>query len=128
MKVKTRSGTDSIIALTSIWQIVLLGEVAHIMCTRKYIIKDKIEKIAIERYRQNGLGITFEDIKKEFLINKRKAQRTLKYLHEGDIIFTASDLISEGINILQNKSPQQYFPTCIKAVIIEDLGKRKNVL
>jgi len=38
------------------------------------------------------------------------------------------DLILEGITALQNKSPQQYFPTCIKAEIIEDLGKRKSVL
>jgi hypothetical protein len=95
---------------------------------RKYISKDNVEKIAIGKYRENGLGITFEDIKIEFSVNKGKAQRTLKYFHEQKVLFTANDLIIEGIPALQNKSPQQYFPTCMKAEIIEDLGKRKSVL
>ncbi|MFY9871677.1 MAG: hypothetical protein WAK17_18340, partial [Candidatus Nitrosopolaris sp.] len=97
------------------------------MSIRKYISKDDVEKIAIDRYRENGLGVTFQDIEREFSVNKTKAQRTLKYLHEGDVLFTANDLILEGITALQNKSPQQYFPTCIKAEIIEDQGKRKSV-
>jgi hypothetical protein len=95
---------------------------------RKYITKDNVEKIAIDKYQENGLGITIGDIEREFSINKTKAQRTLKYFHEGDVLFTATDLIVEGITALQNKSPQQYFPTCIKAEITEDLGKRKSVL
>jgi hypothetical protein len=94
----------------------------------KYITKDNVEKIAIERYWENGLGITFEDIEREFSVNKVKAQRTLKYFHGRDILFTANDLVIEGTSILQNKSPQQYFPTCIKSKIVEDLNKRKNVL
>ncbi|MGA9149930.1 MAG: hypothetical protein WBZ36_05070, partial [Candidatus Nitrosopolaris sp.] len=97
------------------------------MSIRNYITKDKLERIAIDKYRENGLGITIGDIGREFSVNKAKAQRTLKYFHEGKILFTANDLIIEGISILQNKSPQQYLPTCIKAEIIEDLSKRKNV-
>jgi hypothetical protein len=46
---------------TSFWQIVLLGEVAQILHLRKYITKHNVEKIAIEKYKKNGLGITFED-------------------------------------------------------------------
>jgi hypothetical protein len=61
-------------------------------------------------------------------VNKTKAQRKLKYFHERDVLFTAKDLTLEGISILQNKSPQQYFPTCIKAEIVENLNKRKSVL
>jgi hypothetical protein len=57
---------------------------------------------------------------------KVNAQRMLKYFHERDVLFTANDLILEGISKLQNKSPQQYFPTCNKAEIIEDLSKRKK--
>jgi hypothetical protein len=95
---------------------------------RSYKTKDIVEKIATEKYRKNGLGITFEDIGREFSVNKTKAQRKLKYFHERDILFTAKDLILEGINILQNTSPQQYFPTCMKSEIVEDLNKRKNVL
>jgi hypothetical protein len=95
---------------------------------RKYITKDSVEKIATEKYRENGLGITFEDVKGEFSVNKGKAQRTLKYFHGRYVLFTANDLILDGLNILENKSPQQYFPTCIKAEIIENLSKRKSVL
>jgi hypothetical protein len=98
------------------------------MSTRKYVPKDNVEKIAIDKYRENGLGITIGDIEREFSVNKAKAQRTLKYFHERTVLFTAKDLIAEGITILQNKSPQQYFPTCIKSEIIEDLSKRKSVL
>src|SRR5205807_3522704 len=99
-----------------------------IMSTRKYVTKDNVEKIAIDKYRENGLGITIGDIEREFSVNKAKAQRSLKYFHERKVLFTANDLIIEGITILQNKSPQQYFPTCIKAEIIEGLRRRKNVL
>jgi hypothetical protein len=94
------------------------------MSTRKYVPKDNVEKIAIDKYRENGLGITIGDVEREFSVNKAKAQRTLKYFHEKTVLFTAKDLIAEGITILQNKSPQQYFPTCIKSEIV----KRKSVL
>jgi hypothetical protein len=95
---------------------------------RKYKTKDIVEKIAIEKYQKNGLGITFEDIERNFSVNKDKAQRKLKYFHERHVLFTANDLILEGITVLKNTSPQQYFPNCIKAQIIEGLSKRENVL
>ncbi|MGC1927365.1 MAG: hypothetical protein WA667_00190 [Candidatus Nitrosopolaris sp.] len=98
------------------------------MSTRNYISKDKIEKIGIRKYQENGLGITFQDIEREFSVNKGKAQRTLKHFHRRDVLFTANDLRLEGIISLPNKRPQQYFATCIKAEIIEGLSKRKNVL
>jgi hypothetical protein len=94
----------------------------------KYKTKDIVEKISIEKYQKNGLGITIEDIERSFSINKVNAQRKLKYFHERDILFTANDIILEGITVLQNKSPQQYFPTCIKSKIVEGLSKRENVL
>jgi hypothetical protein len=34
----------------------------------KYITKQDIEKIAIEKYRENGRGVTFEDIEREYVI------------------------------------------------------------
>jgi hypothetical protein len=97
------------------------------MSTRKYITKDNVEQIAIRKYHENGLGITFEDVIKELSVTKSEAQRKLKYFHDRKDLFTAKDLILEGINSLRNKSPQQFFPTCIKAEIIEGLNKRKNV-
>ena len=98
------------------------------MSLRKYKTKDIVEKIAIEKYQKNGLGITFEDIEREFFLNKAKAQRTLKYFHDRQVLFTANDLKSERIIVLKNTSPQQYFPSLVKAKIIEDLAKRNNVL
>ena len=98
------------------------------MSLRKYISRKQIEELGIQKYRKGGLGLTFEIIEKEFYINKAKAQRTLKYFHGKGILFTANDLRSEGMGILYNKSPQQYFPACIKSDLIEGLNKRKNVL
>jgi hypothetical protein len=82
---------------------------------------------AMQKYRRGGHGITFDDIRKEFSVNKGEAQRRLKYFHTKEVLFTANDLISERIIVLKNKSPQEYFPTCIKADIIEALTKQKNV-
>jgi hypothetical protein len=70
---------------TSLSQIVLLGKVAHILSARKYKTKDIVEKIAIEKYQKNSLGITIEDIERNFYVNKAKAQRTLKHFHEGEV-------------------------------------------
>ncbi len=81
----------------------------------------------MQKYRRGGHGITFDNIRKEFSVDKGEAQRTLKYFHAKEVLFTANDLISEGIIILKNKSPQEYFPTCIKAEIIEALTKQKSV-
>ena len=36
-------------------------------------------------------------------------------------------MTNQGIHLLKNKNPQQYFPSCIKAEIIENLKKRKTV-
>jgi len=95
---------------------------------KEYVRKHIVEKIAIEKYQENGLGITFEDIKREFSLNKAKAQRTLKYFHDRQVLFTANNLKSEGITVLKNTSPQQYFPTCIKSKIVEGFSKRESVL
>jgi hypothetical protein len=63
---------------TSRSRTVPLGKVAHILSIRRYISKYIIERIAIEKYQKNGLGITFGDIETEMSLNKAKAQRTLK--------------------------------------------------
>ena len=66
--------------------------------------------MAIEKYRGNGLGITFEDIEKGFSVTKAKAQRKLKYFHDRKVLFTANDLNLERITGLRNKSPNNTFP------------------
>lgn len=95
---------------------------------RGYILKKRIEDLAIEKYRSTGNGITFQDLRREFLIKKSKAQRSLKHFHAKGVLFTGKDLISQGIDLIRNKNPQQYFPSCIKPKTLEDLKKRKNVL
>jgi hypothetical protein len=90
---------------------------------RKYISKDILERIAIEKYKNNGLGITFEDIEREFSLNKVEARRRLKYFHERQVLFTANNLKSEGITVLKHSNT----PTCIMAGIVEGLSK-ENVL
>ena len=103
------------------------GEVGHIVgCNR--ISKHSIEDLAVEKYKSCGLGITFEDIQERFCVTKPRAQRCLKYFRTEDILFTAQYLIGQGIHLIQNTSPQQYFPSCIRAEIIENLNKRNNVL
>jgi hypothetical protein len=97
--------------------------------SRRYIKLERIETIAIQKYRSSGHGITFQDLRKEFSINKKSsAQRMLKFFHAKNILFTANDLISERIGLLANTNPQQYFPRSIKEEIVQNLSKRKNVL
>lgn len=61
----------------------------------------------------------------DFHIKKGQAQLTLKHLHHKRVLFTAVDLIRQGINLMKNKKPQEYFPSCIKAEILESLRKKK---
>lgn len=98
------------------------------MGSRRYIKLERIEAIAIQKYRSTGHGITFQDIMTEFSVNKKSStQRMLKFSHDKNILFTGNDLMSEGIQLLANTNPQQYFPRSIKADIVENLRKRKNV-
>ena len=100
-------------------------EVVRIGCNR--ISKRSIEGIAVEKYKSCGLGITFEDLEVRFRVKKPRAQRSLKYYHAKEVLFTAEELISQGIDYLRNTNPQQYFPSCIRAEIIENLDKKNSV-
>jgi hypothetical protein len=94
---------------------------------RKLITKKQVESIAIEKYKVKRNGITIKDIRTKYSVKKSKAQRSLKYFHSIGVLFTAKDLIRKGIHLLQNKNPQEYFPTCLRAEILETLKKRKGV-
>jgi hypothetical protein len=104
-----------------------ITEPVQVGCSRKLITKRIVKPLAIEKYRANGEGITIEDIIAKCGVKKSKAQRSLKYFYSINVLFTANDLIREGIHLLQNKNPQQYFPACMKAEILENLKKRKSV-
>ena len=96
------------------------------MAARKYIRSRTIKEISIKKYQSSGYGITFEDLTEALKVKKNHAQRSLKHFHNRHILFTAKDLVDEGIDLMQNTNPQQYFPVSIKAEILEDLRKRKT--
>jgi hypothetical protein len=102
-------------------------KVGHVGRCQRLITKGLVRSLAIEKYRTNGKGITFEDLIIKFSIKKGQAQRSLKHFHSVDVLFTAQDLISKDIHLLQNKNPQEYFAACMKAEILESLKKRKSV-
>jgi hypothetical protein len=95
--------------------------------TKRNILRTEVERIAIHKYRSGGYGLTFLDVQREFSVGKKRAQRCLKHLHGKKVLFTPMDLTRQGIRLLENKSPQQYFPVRIKAEIIENL-KRRNIV
>lgn len=104
-----------------------VAEPVQVVCCRKRITKEIVESLAIEKYRANGNGITIDDITTKCSVKKSKAQRSLKYFHSIEVLFTAQDLKREGIDLLQNENPQKYYATCIKAEVLENLKKRKSV-
>lgn len=107
---------------------VLVGKIGRSIVHRRCITEEKIKEIAIEKYKSTGKGITIQDVIERFALKKQQAQRSLKHFHAKGIIFTAEDLINQGIYLIQNTNPQQYFAVCVKADILEDIKKRKNVL
>jgi len=75
---------------------------------RRYTRAVQIEKFAVEKYKKNGHGLTFNDLLSTGLAsNKKQSQITLKYYHNKGILFTTSA-----------HKPQQYYPTCIKSEIL----------
>jgi hypothetical protein len=100
-----------------------LSELGRSTC-RRYIPKRKIQELAIEKYKTTHEGIAFGDITGVFPCSKIKAQRILK---------DCCNRARNGSRPLlfrsfKRTSPQQYFPSCIRADIMEDFKKRENVL
>jgi hypothetical protein len=76
---------------------------------RRYTRKEDVQQRAIDKYKKNGRGITFNDlISYEPAFSKKQAQNMLKRCLRSNILF-----------ILENHKPQQYYPTCLKAEIQE---------
>jgi hypothetical protein len=100
------------------------SKVVHVSTTDLRITRKTVEDLAIEKYRYSGKGITYQDLQDRCSLKKKRAQRSLKHFHMNQVLFTAGDLTSKGIILLQNTNPQQYFPACIKADILEDIKKR----
>ena len=89
----------------------------------KRIPDNLLEGLALEKYKQNGRGITFNDVIKKFHCKKDKAQLRLKnacieHVKDGkksSVLFTLDN---------DRTKPQQYFPSSIKATIIENKRNR----
>jgi hypothetical protein len=76
---------------------------------RRYVRADEIENLAFNKYKENGRGVTNNDLLANGLaLNKRQAQTTLKYCFRRGILFTASHC-----------RPQQYYPSCLRSEILE---------
>ena len=76
---------------------------------RRHTTADNIIDIAIEKFKKNQHGITFEDLRKGGLaLHKRQAQETLKYYRRKGTLFT-----------LELHRPQEYFASIIRSEVIK---------
>ena len=75
---------------------------------RRYTKAKRIETLAVNKFKQNGLGISFNDLLSNSLAeHKPQAQGTLKHCLRAGILFTP-----------YNHKPQRYYPTCLKSEIL----------
>lgn len=96
-------------------QIVPLHKDTQYKKTRKYVTHEQISLLAKQRGK---MGITLNEVMASFACRKNQAQRKLKNMHSSDILFTAGDLISQGLEptlSFKNYRPQRYYATAIKA-------------
>jgi hypothetical protein len=89
----------------------------------QHISSKEIENLAITKYQSCGLGITINDVIKTFHCKKAKAQKKLKLLCK-ESINKKGERIKPLLFTLERTKPQQYFPSCIKATIIENKKNR----
>ena len=127
---------DSSIGSHSITKIVPIGseenvpleQLVHSLSPRKYIKRKSLEDLALDKASK---GITWKDLRDKFSCSKGEAQRKLKYFHSKRLLFTAQDLMDQGLDLpptFRNQKPQVYYACSRKAEIIEDIKKEyKNV-
>jgi len=96
--------------------IVPKGKLVHTSILSKRISTKKIEELAIQKYRACGQGIDFSDVM-ELHYSKANAQRILKDCCVQRILFRSP----------KRTSPQRYYPSIIKADILENLKQKSNV-
>ena len=93
----------------------------------QHISSTEIENLAIIKYQSCGLGITFNDITTTFQCKKTKAQKKLKLLCN-ELSIKNGERVKPKLFTLNRTKPQQYFPSCIRATIIENKIKIQNRL
>lgn len=88
---------------------------------RRYINEQKIKNYVTDAGTR---GITYSHIQTKFRCNKKQAQRTLKYFHARNYLFTVRDLQFQKFDLpptFRNRRPQRYYSTTIRAKIIEKI-------
>jgi hypothetical protein len=95
----------------------------HRASKRQRISPNEIENLAITKYQNCGLGITINDIIQKFQCKKTKAQKKMKLLCK-ESINKKGERKKPILFTLKRTKPQQYFPNCIRATIIENKKKR----
>lgn len=80
------------------------------------ITSKDVKALAFKEFKGSKKGITFNDLITKFEISKKRAQRKLKDCHKGGILFTP-----------EKRKPQKFYPTCLRAEVIEYLYKKKAV-
>jgi hypothetical protein len=102
--------------------IVPKDDLVHTLMYGKRISKKKIEDLAVQKYRRCGKGIGFSDVM-ELGCSKTKAQRILKdccqrRMGKGGTLHAPILFRSP-----RRTSPQQYYPSALRADIFERLKK-----
>ena len=89
----------------------------------QHISSKEIQNLAITKYQSCGLGITFNDITTTFQCKKTKAQKKFKLLCN-ESSNKNGERVKPKLFTINRTKPQQYFPSCIKATIIENKRNR----
>jgi hypothetical protein len=106
--------------------IVPLEKLVHTSILSKRISKKKIEELAAQKYRTCGKGIDFCDVM-EFHCSKVKAQRMLRNCclqKIGKVVSLHAPIIFRSP---RRTSPQCYYPSILRADILEKLKQRDNL-
>jgi hypothetical protein len=103
-------------------------QLVHILSCRKRISKTEIERLAVAKYKRCGKGIGFSDIVNQFGCSKTKAQRILKDCCSKRVDNAESRPAPILFRLPKRTKPQLYFPSIIRADILEKLRNRENVL
>jgi len=101
-------------------------DLAHTFMYRKRISKKKIEVLAVQKYRRCGKGIDFSNVM-ELGCSKTKAQRILKDCCQRRLGKDGTLHAPILFRSPKRTSPQQYYPSALRADILERLKQRGNV-
>src|SRR5215208_538719 len=84
--------------------------------SKSYNFSYNITDLAVGKFRQTGMGIIYKDLMDAGVaVHKRQAQETLKYQLKIGNLFT-----------IQDKRPQEYYPTKTRSEVIEKVAKRNT--